>query len=267
MIDVYQFNDYKSFVLKALEEKGHGSRLKLAEALKCHSAYITQVVAKDAHLSLEQAIEAATFFNLHQEEEDFFLLLVQLGRAGTKKLQDSFSKKIADIREKRALVSNRLSHKAELDEATQGRYYSRWYYAAIHVLVTIPKKNNKEAMAQYLGLDMNVLNEAIEFLESAGLIVLNEDGYGTGLTKTFLKGDSPFIVQHHENWRLRAIESFTSVKKENLHFSSVYTLSENDFVKIREILLGSIQNVWDIVRPSPEEKVAVLNVDFFELRK
>lgn len=87
------------------------------------------------------------------------------------------------------------------------------------------------------------------------------------MTKVFLKGDSPFVVQHHENWRLRAMDNITRPRKENLHFSSVYTLSEKDFSRIREILHESIQEVWSIVQPSKEEKLCVLNLDFFELKK
>ena len=54
---IYKYNDYKSYVKMALTEKGHGSRIKFAQALNCQSAYITQVLNKDAHLSMEQAWE------------------------------------------------------------------------------------------------------------------------------------------------------------------------------------------------------------------
>ncbi|MDO9181861.1 MAG: DUF4423 domain-containing protein, partial [Bacteriovorax sp.] len=159
----------------------------------------------------------------------------------------------------------RIKGKEELDVVTQAKYYSRWYYAAIHVLVTIPGKKSKESISSYLGLEMVTVNEAIEFLESCGLVTNTNAGYETGMTKVFLKGDSPFIVQHHHNWRLSAMNDIISPKKENLHFSSVYTLSEKDFVKIREQLLENIQQVWSIVQPSKEEKLCALNLDFFEL--
>jgi uncharacterized protein (TIGR02147 family) len=267
MENIYDHNDYKDYVKSKLLEKGHGARLKLSEALNCHSAYITQVLNKDAHFNLEQAVEAATFFNLNNEEQDFFLLLLQYAKAGSKKLRDLTNKKIKDIKEARALVSNRMKTKQELDTITQAKYYSRWYYAAIHVLVTIPGKKTKESISVYLGLDMDTVNEAIHFLESTGLIEFDQKGYDTGMTKVFLSGDSPFIVQHHENWRLRAIDAITKSRKENLHFSSVYTLSEADFIKIREKLHDSIQEVWSIVQPSKEEKLCVLNMDFFELKR
>jgi uncharacterized protein (TIGR02147 family) len=265
MNDVFQEDDYKGYVKKALAIKGHGSRLKLSEAINCHSAYITQVLNKDAHFNIEQALEASNFFNHTREEEEFFLLLLQYAKAGTKKLRDLSWRKIQEIRESRALVSNRIKGKEELDVLTQAKYYSRWYYSAIHVLVTIPGKKSKTSIASYLGLEMDIVNEAIEFLESCGLITSGQDGYETGKTKLFLKGDSPFIVQHHQNWRLSAMNDILKPGKENLHFSSVYTLSEKDFIRIREQLLENIQEVWSIVQPSKEEKLCALNIDFFEL--
>lgn len=265
MNDIFQFDDYKEYVKKALNQKGHGARLKLSEAISCHSAYITQVLNKDAHFNIEQALDASTFLNLTREEEDFFLLLLQHSKAGSKKARDLTWRKIKEIRETRALVSNRIKGKEELDVVTQAKYYSKWYYAAIHVLVTIPGKKSKESISSYLNLEMSTVNEAIEFLESCGLITNTKTGYETGMTKVFLKGDSPFIVQHHHNWRLSAMNDIINPKKENLHFSSVYTLSEKDFVKIREQLLENIQQVWSIVQPSKEEKLCALNLDFFEL--
>lgn len=265
MNDIFQFDDYKEYVKKTIDLKGHGARLKLSRAINCHSAYITQVLNKEAHFNIEQALEVSTFLNLTREEEDFFLLLLQLSKAGSKKLKDLTWKKIKEIRETRALVSNRIKGKEELDSVTQAKYYSRWYYAAIHVLVTIPGKKSKESISSYLGLEMTIVNESIEFLESCGLITSTSTGYETGMTKVFLKGDSPFIVQHHYNWRLSAMNNIISPRKENLHFSTVYTLSEKDFIKIREQLLENIQQVWNIVQPSNEEKLCAFNLDFFEL--
>ena len=266
MKEVYQYNDYKSYIKDALSRSGHGSRIKLAEALNCQSAYISQVLNQAAQLSNEQAIEASVFFNLDREEQDFFLNLVQLARAGTKKLSTFYEDKIKQVRERRALLSNRISGTDVLDDLTQARYYSRWYYAAIQVLVTVPSYRYKESIAKYLGLPLAVVNEAIEFLTETALIISTPQGYASGKTRVFLKGDSPLIVQHHENWRLKAIQSITLGSKDNVHFSSVYSLSKKDFIGLKEKFLGHLQEAREIVRPSAEEEVCVLNLDLFSLK-
>lgn len=267
MTEVFQFNNYKDFLHTALRSRGHGSRLKLAEALRCQSAYISQVLNQQAHLSLEQAADAADFFGLNRDEEEFFLTLVQWARAGTQRLKEILQTRIRLARERRALLSNRITGTDTLDEATQARYYSRWYYAAIHVLVTVPAHNEREAISKYLGLPLAVINEAMEFLLEAGLVIKTATGYGSGKTRVFLKGDSPLIIQHHGNWRMRAMEDLNHAKKDSVHFSSVYSLSKRDFVVIKEKLLEHLQEVREIVRPSVEEEVCVLNLDFFSLEQ
>lgn len=266
MKEIYQYKDYKDYIKDSLYHQGHGSRIKLAEAMNCQSAYISNVLNQDAHFSQEQAADAAVFFKLDREEEDFFLLLVLHARAGTKRLRSLYDEKIKSVREKRALLSNRISGTDALDEVTEAKYYSRWYYAAIHILVTVPTYKNKEAIGKYLGLPHSVVSEAIEFLLDKGLLSTTPTGYVTGKTRVFLKGDSQNIVQHHENWRMRAIESITLGHKEDVHFSSVYSLSRKDFIHIKEKLLGHLQEVREIVKPSKEEEVCVLNLDFFSLK-
>jgi uncharacterized protein (TIGR02147 family) len=214
---------------------------------------------------MEQAADASAFFNLDTDEEDYFFLLVQLGKAGTKKLKDIYLKKIKMIREKRTIFSNRIGEKLDLDEKTQAQYYSRWYYAAIHMLVTIPEYRTKKDISNYLGLRMDVINEVITFLMTSGLIEQTSKGFITGKSRVFLKGDSPLVVLHHQNWRMRAIDSFSNLSKENVHFSSVYTLSKEDYIKIKEKILNDIQEIRKIVKPSKEEELCVLNIDFFQL--
>ena len=266
-MEVFSFDDYKEYIKKVLTAKGHGSRLLLASSLNCQSAYITRVINHDAHLSLEQAVDASAFFELTQDEEDFFLLLIQYAKAGTKRLKDITKKKIKEIREKRALLSNRINIKDELDEVMQAKYYSKWYYAAVHILVTVPGYRDKKSICTYLGLSMAIINEAIEFLLQTGLVALSAEGYISGKGRIFLKGDSPFITQHHENWRMRAIDDINLGSKSNVHFSSVYSLSKQDFELIKEKLLTHIQEVREIVRPSKEEELCVLNLDFFSLQR
>ncbi|WP_408098897.1 TIGR02147 family protein [Peredibacter sp. HCB2-198] len=264
-MEIFSFDDYKDYIKSVLASKGHGSRLLFAEALNCQSAYITRVLNHDAHLSLEQAVDASAFFELTQDEEDFFLLLVQFAKAGTKRLKDMSRKKIKEIREKRALLSNRINIKDELDEVMQAKYYSKWYYAAIHILITIPEYRDKKSISSYLGLPMSVVNEATDFLIETGLIAASKEGFNSGKGRIFLKGDSPFITQHHENWRMRAIENINLSGKNNIHFSSVYSLSKKDFEQIKEKLLTHLQEVREIVRPSKEEELCVLTLDFFSL--
>ena len=54
-------------------------------------------------------------------------------------------------------------------------------------------------------------------------------------------------------------------KDEDLHYSTVVTLSEQDFRKIKESLLQTIEEARETIRKSPEEKLCSFCVDFYEL--
>ncbi|HEY1080196.1 MAG TPA: hypothetical protein VGE46_08860, partial [Bdellovibrio sp.] len=66
-LHLYDFEDYKAY-LRHRAEAERGVKSALAKALNCQSAYISQVLNENAHLSLEQGDAANTFF-AHSEKE------------------------------------------------------------------------------------------------------------------------------------------------------------------------------------------------------
>src|SRR5580698_6182945 len=100
---VLEFDDYKSFIKEiegARSELQRGFRTRLAEAAQCQSAFVSQVLNTGAHFSLEQGLRVAKFLNLDKEESQFFILLLEKNRAGTKDLEDFFSGQLDVLREK-----------------------------------------------------------------------------------------------------------------------------------------------------------------------
>lgn len=91
-----------------------------------------------------------------------------------------------------------------MDQAT---YYSSWYYAAIHVAVSVPSLQSREALTQYFGLSGGLVREALSFLTSVGLLEKKGERYTQGVTRLFLGKDSPMIKKHHTNWRMRSIHT------------------------------------------------------------
>ncbi len=50
---------------------------------------------------------------------------------------------------------------------------------------------------------------------------------------------------------------------ENLHYSSVISLSKQDVQQIREILIKTIERIKPIIQRSPEETLYGFSMDFF----
>lgn len=271
MKSIYEFNDYKRFlagVEAARSGLQRGFRSRLAEAIGCQAPFITQVLNSSAHFSLEQAIRSARFIGLNSGEERFFLLMIQHSRAGNKELEQFFANEIQKMREEYLDISKRVKVDVVLSEVAKTHYYSHWYYSAIHVLVTIPKFRNTDSIAQALGLTRLQIQNALLFLTTHGLIEEKNGSFVPGNTQLHLGKKSPHVYQHHQNWRLKTLESLGADSYEqNLHYSTVSSLSEKDVEKIRAMMLKVIEDYVEQVKPSKEETLYAFTLDFFKLLK
>ncbi|OFZ78523.1 MAG: hypothetical protein A2583_05565 [Bdellovibrionales bacterium RIFOXYD1_FULL_53_11] len=265
-LSIYEFTDYKKYINTRIKEsphRGHGMRLKLAGVLNCYSGYISQILNGNAHLSIEQADLANRFFGHTNEESDFFICLVQLERAGTVSLKKYFKNKIDQMMERQLNLKNRLKIKQHLTIEDQAVYYSAWYFAVIHIMVTVPQYQNREAMARTLGLPLKKVSEVLRFLASVGLVVEENGRYRIGTERIHLPADSPLVSKHHANWRQKAMQSLDRDPDSDLHYSSVVSLSARDIVKIKSMLVKSIEEIKSVVKESKEETVQCFSLDFF----
>lgn len=267
--EIFDYLDYKQYLsdfLKRLPAKGHGFRSRMAEAAGCRVAYVSQVLNGNLHLSMEQAEGLNILLDHASDECDFFLLLIQYGRAGTHALRERLKTQINQIRQKRLVLKDRVDIKATLDPIAQATYYSSWHYAAVHILVTIEGFQTKDAIATYLRVPPEKIAEVIEFLRSVGL-VRNEVGrIKPGIARIFLGSDSPMISQHHTNWRIRAIESLDRDKNSAVHLSTLMSFGKKDLLRMKEQIVKSIEETRSIAREStPEEELYCFCVDFFKI--
>jgi uncharacterized protein (TIGR02147 family) len=263
---VYDYENYKLYIndkIATFPGKGRGVKLKMAEHLNCQTAFISQVLRAEPNFSLEQGVKLNTFFEHTKDEGRFFLLLLQLGRAGSIDLQAFFKDEIKGIIEKRSDLKTRLDIKNSLQKIDQQIYYSNWLYACIHMMVAIPEFQSTLAISRHLNLPREKVIEVLTFLEETGLIQRHGSKYEIGITKIHLGKDSPQIQRHHTNWRMQAIRSIDINNSADLHYSTVVSMSTKDIPKVREILIKSIEECRSIIRDSKEEKIQSVCIDFF----
>jgi len=263
---VFEYPNYKKYISDRLDSSGlRGPRSKLAEHLRCQVAYISQVLNGKLHFSLEHAMLVNQFFGHSSEEAHYFMLLIHEARAGSEVLKLYYSGQLREVREKRDFVAHRLKVKKSLSEPNQAIYYGSWIFAAIHMMVMVPQFRTKRAISEYLGIPLKSVSEAIEFLISVGLIISDGDVYRIGAARMHLDPSSPMISKHHTNWRLRAVHALDRPLKEDLHFTSVASLSERDAARIRTMILEFLEKREEIVRPSKDEVIFCLGIDFYKI--
>ena len=270
MADLYDFTDYKSYLnekLDNLDSGGRGSRARMSRSIGCQTAYTAQVLRGRAHFSLEQAEGINSFLGHTEEQGHYFLLLIQLAKAGVPKLKDRFQKQIELLQQDRTLLKNRLGVDQKLAKLDQAIYYSSWVYGAIHALISVPGFQSPEAIAKRLGIGVRKATEAVEFLLFAGLIERSKNGsLRIGNGQIHLAATSPLIAKHHLNWRLQAMQAIEYDPQLGLHYSSVVSISRSDEKKIYEMLVATLKEIKATVKVSKEEEVASLSIDFFPVQ-
>ena len=270
MLSVFDYKSYKAFLLAALSrtETPEISRSKLAKAIGCAPAFVSQVLNQHSHFSLEHGPLITDFLNLTNQEGRYFMLLLQHGRAGTEKLRAFFSQQSEELRKRQNEIKTRVAVAQEISESQKALYYSSWHYAAVHVLISIRAfSKNPDEIARRLKLSRSKVEEILNALTELGLIKRTSKGFRMTSNRIHVPSDSPHVLRHHANWRLQAIESINEHFEDGLHFSSVLAVSKSDVEAIKSVLLKTIESAESIIRRSPEEEIACLNIDMFSLRK
>jgi uncharacterized protein (TIGR02147 family) len=244
--------------------RGHGEKRRIAEALACNSAYVSQVLERDAHFSLEQAAVLNKHMDHNELEKNFFLLLVQRDRAGNRELREHLNTQIKVILERRLTIQHKMDHKEKLSVEAQATYYSTWHYAAVHVLLLIPDYRTREAISNRLNLSMKKTSEILDFLVANGLAQHEGGQFLYGHIQVFVPESSPLAAKNHVNWRLKAMTSLDQQKDEDLHYTSIASLNSDDVPKIRSVLMRAIDEIRQIVKNSEKEDTVICyDLDLF----
>ncbi len=193
--------------------------------------------------------------------------MVLRDRAGTHTLKANFQDQIDHILSNRMILTKRLGQRNVLSEEDRAVFYSAWYFLATQIGLTIPEWRTHEGLAKNLGLSSKKVAEVLQFLCESGLVKKEGSHFLPTESQIRLGKDSHHILKHHMNWRVKALESLENETLEDLHYSGVVSLSEADVVRIKNLLLDQLKENLKIITDSKEERLFVLNIDFFNLAK
>lgn len=264
---IFKYTEYRAFLLSYFGDKSRRKGLKSSAAkfLGCHTTLISQVLHGQIILNLEQADKLNKFIGHNEEEAHYFILLVQKARAGTKSLESYFQNQIEQILKLRKVLKKRIGKADSIAAEDELRYYSAWQFSAIHVCLSIPEYNNPASISQLLSIPISNVRATLDFLVRTGLANVADGVFSIGSKHIHLGVDSPQIRNHHLNWRIKTIQSLDKNFKNNLHYSSAVTLSQEDANTIKELLIQSLKTVNKVIQSSKEEEIYCLNFDFFNL--
>jgi len=265
-MDIFQYENYRLFLkdyIKRQPRKGRGYTLKIATELQMHPTMVSQIFSGSKDFTSEQALKLSQFLLLGSLETEYFILLVQKERSGTRNYRDFIEQKMKEIKESSTQVTKRLKADRVLNENQKSIFYSHWLYSAVRLFCSIGPGQTFESIEKRFQIDRERASQILKFLLTAELIVDKAGVFSIGPLLTHLDSKSPFVPRYHSNWRLKAIQKSDFLHSQELMFSGPISISKKDFSKIRESLLQVISNTMKVVKDSPAEEVACFNCDLF----
>lgn len=268
MISLYNFEDFRTFMRAKIGEmpkNGYGQSLKLAAYLGVHTTLVSQVLKGLKIFTLEQGALTAEFFGLSDDETEYFLLLIQIERAGNDSLKKNLQRQKEKIKIASKELVNRLSSEVNLSEEKKAIFYSDWIYSAVRQLIAIKGFESIDRVAKYFDLSMKRTRVIIDFLLGTGLLREENGILLVGFRSTHLESSSPWVNTHHSNWRQKGMSSFSREDAHKLYYTCPMTISVSDGQKIREQIVKFLESLDKIIEPSPSEELRCLNIDWFKV--
>lgn len=265
-LNLFDFSDYRKYLsawlLEAKAQKT-SSLSKLAEVAQVHATFLSHVLNGTKQLSLEQAALISEFISHTQFEREYFFILIHIDRAGNKKLKDYWLEKKIILEKEKNKLSHRIDKHKVLNLEQRATYYSSWIYAAIWVSTSCEGAQTLTKIKERFNIPQKQIEDALHFLVESGLCIEEKGNYKMGEVHVHEPNESPFVVKHHMNWRMRAIQKMDLRESNELFFTAPMSLSQEDFLSIREKLNLVIKDIITQAKDSPAEDVFCFNIDFF----
>lgn len=265
-MSIFEAKSYVVFVKEKIHENSsvYAYKAQLAKAANCQRSYLSQVLAEKTHLTLDQAFKLAGFWNLDSIETQYFVHLVSKDRATTQELRNFYISLMEDLKQQQTNLAVRYQ-KQDAALSEQAIYYSDWLFAALQMLITIPKYQTVSALCQRLALPSNIIEASLKKMEKIEFVARKGDRYIPNKVNLHISSDSIFNSINHRHWRERAVQNSSLGLAESLHYTAIYSLSEKDIRRLQKMLLTFMDETRKIVAPSAEEDVICLNLDFFKV--
>lgn len=267
MSKVYDYNDYKKFLNDEIDRNAEvrGYKSLLADAAGCQRSFMSQVLNGSVHLTPDHAIGLSAFWKMDTETTEFFLDLVNHGRAATPALRAYLEKRLKETRTKKRDDTFRIKTPELSDLEHQSIYYSHWQWVAIHMYIGLRGFHSEREVAAQLHLPVETVKTALTVLQGIGLAEKTKQGW-TGTKKSIhATRDSIFSWLHHDSWRSKASEDIRRRDPNSIHFTGIFTLSKADKGKIQDLAIKLMDDALKVVGPSPEEEVGCLCIDWFDV--
>jgi DNA-binding Lrp family transcriptional regulator len=193
--------------------------------------------------------------------------MVDYGRSSRPTLRHLFEKKMKDLKTKQEKIGERLQRESLQDAENLAKYYSSWQLSAIHILTSIPEFQKVETISEKLNISTEQCASHLRELEKTGLVVNEKNLWKYSGKQMHVPENSYLVNLHHNNWRQQATLNSQLMSPESVHFTGVYSISNDDYETLKEITLKVIETMNKKATASGAEDLVVFCCDLFRPQK
>jgi len=262
---ITSFYHYREFLNYKISHRAEirGEKSLIAKKLKIHPSYLSQILSGKKDLSTEQAFDICLYWNFTEQETDYFLEMLYFEKSGNFRMRDYHKKRLDLLKKNMNIMDKKYGLLKTLDEKNQAIYYSHWMYCAIRIALTLNHQLSLEHLQKLTKLPLNLVQRSIDFLMDNNLIRSTKNGYVVTEKSIKITRDSPQILNHHRNWRLKALERSPNLIHEESLITAPLSISRKDAVVIQFKIQHLLNEIKEIVNLTSPEEVWCLNIDWF----
>lgn len=264
---LFSFNDYKEYLrqyMESLPKKGWGFWGRLSEALDMQQAHLSQIISGDKDFSLEQGLRLCSYLKMSDSEKEFFILLLQLSRAGGEDLKKFFQTQVDRQRAQALELKAHVSDQKILTVEEKMEFYSSWLYSAIRLYCSLDDGKTSTEIQKHFQIPPLRLNHILDFLVQTDLCFKKGDRYFLGAQRTLIEKGSPLFAKHSVNWRMQGILQLEQHSKDDLFLTSPMSVSIEDYKIIQDEIIRFMRSAAERIKASKSEQLACLNIDLFK---
>lgn len=268
-ITVFDYDNIRTFLEEQIRSPmfGRGTKAKIAQELACQPSYVSQVLNGQSFFSAEQALKVSRFFKLNRLEEEYFMTLLQVDRAGTKELSDYYDYRREEILEKSKLVENQMEYD-KLSDANTIAFLNDWRHIQVRSLVEIPKYQYEKPLQKKLGVDDGEFSKIMGFMYETGLILKGSEGQlSQGQVRIHIEKKSPLAKYGNFTARMQILKNYDKSNEESLNYTFYMTLTKKKLEEFKKKLVAIAVDINEQVDQPDEdpEIMAALVIDLMEV--
>ncbi len=267
---VFRFQDYRKairFLMESTQKLDPAlTYQRLAEAITVQKSYLSQVLGGRAELSTDQSFLLCQFFGSNEEEEQYFLMLVEFSRTGVAIRRKKLQAEIAAVQQKKLASEKHIKVNTLTEDLRTVDYYVDAYNQLVHVCLSIDKyRKNPNQLAEALRIHPERLQEIIAELVRLEIVELEKSGLKVIKKNLHLPKDSKVFKAWRSQVRAMALQqSLHSPSNESYNFSVFFSCSLETKAKIHQKFLDFLTGTQELVSASNEEHVFQMNFDLLK---